>query len=488
MPEVVGRGPWRSVRVRITVAAAVVTAVAMAFAGWLVLRAVEDTQIGRLRHDVEARMDTVAARLEAGADPMTAAEAASDLAPVVILDEDGEVVGVGPVTLVGGQAQAQGLLTASRSTVGQVGTYPNVPVSPPDELTVPPGRARIRLVGSNANFEEVSQSVDTPTGLLTVVAGVPVDEVQQSVDAVRRSLLWGLPALVVAVAAFAWLSVGRALRPVEAIRSEVEAITASQMHRRVPEPTSDDEIGRLARTMNAMLGRLQGAAVRQRQFVSDASHELRSPVAAIRTDVEVALREGDGADWPAVGQAVLAEEERLERLLADLLVLAADDEGGAGPPCALDVVAVVRAEAERGRRVPVEVEVAGSPGLVAGSADALGRVVANLLDNAARHARHRVVATVEAPADATTVRVVVDDDGPGIPEADRERVFQRFTRLDDARTRDDGGARPGPRRGPLDRHPPRRPGARRGGAAGRRAPRRRAAGDQLRRSITIAMP
>ncbi len=295
-------------------------------------------------------------------------------------------------------------------------------------------------MGSNASFEEVSQSVDTPTGRLTVVAGVPVDEVQQSVDAVRRSLLWGLPALVAAVAAFAWLSVGRALRPVEAIRSEVEAITASQMHRRVPEPTSDDEIGRLARTMNAMLGRLQGAALRQRQFVSDASHELRSPVAAIRTDVEVALREGDGADWPAVGQAVLAEEERLERLLADLLVLAADDERGAGPPCEVDVVAVVRAEADRGRRVPVEVEVAGAPGPVAGSADALGRVVANLLDNAARHAHDRVVATVEAPGDAPTVRVVVDDDGPGIPEADRERVFQRFTRLDDARTRDDGGA------------------------------------------------
>jgi signal transduction histidine kinase len=442
MPDAVRQGPWRSVRVRITVAAAVVTAVAMVIAGWLVLRAVEDTQVGRLHDQVEARLDTVVARLEAGADPMTAAEAASVMAPVVVLDEDSAVVGVGPVTLVGGQPQAQSLLTVRQSILGQAGTYPNVLVPPPDEFTTKVGGpgAGIRLVGSGTDFEEVSRSVDSPSGRLTVVAGVPVDEVQRSVDAVRRSLLWGLPALVAAVAAFAWLSVGRALRPVEAIRTEVEAITASQMHRRVPEPGSDDEIGRLARTMNAMLGRLQGAAMRQRQFVSDASHELRSPVAAIRTDVEVALREGDAADWSATGRAVLAEEERLERLLGDLLVLAADDEGGSGAPCEVDVVAVVRAEAERGRRVPVEVEVDGEPCPVAGSADGLTRVVANLLDNAARHARGQVRVTVAGSGDGPGVRLVVDDDGPGIPEADRERVFERFTRLDDARTRDDGGA------------------------------------------------
>jgi signal transduction histidine kinase len=217
------------------------------------------------------------------------------------------------------------------------------------------------------------------------------------------------------------------------------------MHRRVPEPGSDDEIGRLARTMNAMLGRLQGTSLRQRQFVADASHELRSPVAAIRTDVEVALREGDRADWPAVGRAVLVEEERLERLLGDMLVLASDDERGAAPPCEVDLVALVRAEAERGRRVPVAVEVPDEvepPVTVAGSSDSLARVVANLVDNAARHARSRVqVAVAVDRSDAgRTVRLVVDDDGPGIPEADRERVFERFTRLDDARTRDDGGA------------------------------------------------
>jgi signal transduction histidine kinase len=454
MAEAVLRpGPWRSVRVRITLAAAVVTALAMAVAGWLVLRAVEDTQIGRLREQVEDRLDTVAARLQAGANPQVAADAAIDLAvPVVILDEDGTPVGAGPVTLVGGRAQAEDLLTRERilgqggSQAGtEAGMSTDVEVQPPAEVTTKlvggPGPG-IQLVRSGTELEEVSRSVDTPDGRLTVVAGVPVDEVQRSVDAVRRSLLWGLPALVAAVAAFAWLSVGRALRPVEAIRTEVEAITAAQMHRRVPEPGSDDEIGRLARTMNAMLGRLQGSAMRQRQFVSDASHELRSPVAAIRTDVEVALREGDAADWPAVGRAVLVEEDRLERLLGDLLVLAADDEGSTAAACEVDVVTLVHAEAERARRVPVAVEVEGTPGAVAGSTDALARVVANLVDNAARHARSEVRVTVAAAGAGSghTVRVTVDDDGPGIPEADRERVFERFTRLDDARARDDGGA------------------------------------------------
>ena len=409
--------PWRSVRVRMTVVAAVVAAVTVLGAGWLVLRGVEDTQIGRLRDRAEENLDAVAARLAAGADPQAAAEAGSALGPLTILDEHGEVVAAAPIRFVNGKAVAEQLALGAGVAGG--------------------ARSTVHFVVTGA-YEEVTRSVGTPRGRLTVVAGAPVDEVQRSLDAVRRSLVLGLPALVAAVAALAWLMVGRALRPVESIRREVEAITGSSMHRRVPEPGSDDEIGRLARTMNAMLGRLQGAAIRQRQFVSDASHELRSPVAAIRTDVEVALREGGGADWPAVGRAVLVEEDRLERLLADLLLLAADDEGGRSADGPVDLGAVATAEAERGRRVPVTVTVDGAPPPVAGSADALGRAVANLVDNAARHARTEVRVAVRS-RDAG-VRLVVDDDGPGIPAADRERVFQRFARLDDGRARDAGGA------------------------------------------------
>jgi signal transduction histidine kinase len=348
-----------------------------------------------------------------------------------------------------------------------------------------------------------------------------VDEVRRSVDALRRALVWGLPTVVVLVGGVAWLLVGRALRPVEAIRAEVEAIGGATMHRRVPEPGGHDEIGRLARTMNAMLARLEAAAVERRRFVSDASHELRSPVAAIRTDLEVALIEGDDADWPTVARAVLGEEGRLERLLDDLLVLAAGDETGpTGPGAAaplaapatadpVDVTSVVRAEAARARRVPVHVvdpAARGAPpppglpgpdrpdgfdgpsgsdaphgahgpagadgpagpadppdgaegpagadapaaahgsdgpaetqGVALASADPadVRRIVAHLVDNAARHARTQVTVTVTP---GPPVTVVVDDDGPGIAEADRERVFERFARLDDARSRDAGGA------------------------------------------------
>jgi signal transduction histidine kinase len=424
---------WRSVRVRIAVAAAVVSAVALAGAGWLLIRSVEDTQLGRLRDVAEDSLDAVAARLGAGADPQLAAEAADPTAAVVIVDEDGRVVGAGPVTLTGGLGTVESPLGQAGGTLVVRGEgAPGTPPIPPGEGAGP--GMQVRVLGSDAPFEQVTRQVSTPGGELTVVAGAPIDEVGRSVDAVRRALWAGVPLVALLVGALSWALVGRALRPVEAIRTEVEAISGSSMHRRVPEPPTDDEIGRLARTMNAMLGRLQGAAARQRQFVSDASHELRSPVAAIRTDVEVALREGPSADWPAVGSAVLVEEDRLERLLADLLVLAAGDEGGPVEPSTVDLAALAAGESERARRVPVEVSVPATPARAAGSPDALRRALSHLVDNAARHARTRVAVTV-GPG-----RLVVDDDGPGIPEPDRERVFERFTRLDDARARDQGGA------------------------------------------------
>ena len=184
--------------------------------------------------------------------------------------------------------------------------------------------------------------------------------------------------------------------------------------------------------------------------MSDASHELRSPVAAIRTDVEVALREGDRADWSAVGTAVLAEEARLERLLDDLLTLASADESGGAPRPdeRVDVDDLVADVAARPRRVPVRwarrVGATEHDELtVAGRGDDLARMLTNLVDNAARHADGGVDVGVDlasSPSGTNVVHLVVDDDGPGIPGADRRRVFDRFTRLDDGRARDGGGA------------------------------------------------
>jgi signal transduction histidine kinase len=237
-----------------------------------------------------------------------------------------------------------------------------------------------------------------------------------------------------------WILTGRALRPVELIRTEVEEIGAQDLHRRVPEPPTADEIGRLARTMNAMLARIEEATDRQRRFVEDASHELRSPLTGIRAQLEVDLAHPDRADWELTEREVLTDTVRLQRLVDDLLLLAAvDARGGPREPTPVDLDEVVLAEARRLRSVSsVTIDTARVSGAqVLGLADQLVRAVRNLLDNALRHANSRV--SVSLAEDGDTVTLVVADDGPGIPLEQRDHVFERFARVDGARTSDDGG-------------------------------------------------
>jgi signal transduction histidine kinase len=253
----------------------------------------------------------------------------------------------------------------------------------------------------------------------------------------------GLPALVALVGVIAWVLVGRALRPVEAMRAEAERITASTLHRRLPQPPTDDEVGRLTHTMNTMLDRLDTAAAQQRRFVSDASHELRSPIATLRAGLEVARSKPGPPGWPVRVDSLLAEEARLESLVDDLLLLAACDEHGpiTSPATPVDLTALATEEEQRPRRVPVQVvhTTADDHAVVVGGArHQLARALSNLVDNSARHATTVVRISVSHHRD--TARLVVDDDGPGIPPDDRERVFERFTRLDDGRARHDGGS------------------------------------------------
>jgi signal transduction histidine kinase len=536
------RGP-QSVRVRITLVAAVVTATAMGAGAWVFVRAVEDSQRGEIRRDTEDVLAEVAARLEAGEAPECAVQSidlttglirvtaedgtqtfavvagggsyaesmesrrdpgattpaggeqqpntstcgedlpdVGDQAPAAPGDvlvpsaerEEGESSpATGPVNGQAGGgaggdgatgadadggsgASSSGVVVGEGSGTGPAGsgsgesdatrvdgTTQDVPGAPEPGGGAAPGSEDLL---SSYDLETMTRPVETPDGTVMLTVGAPVDQVGRSIDAVRRALLVGMPLLLGLVVAAAWWLVGRALRPVEAIRTEAEAIGGSTLDRRVPAPDSGDEIGRLAQTMNAMLERLEASARRQRQFVADASHELRSPLSAIRTDLEVALLEGDRGDWRESVRASLQEEARLEALIADLLILAADDEDApAAPSTPVDVAALAAEEAARPRRLPVRCEGSASeggaddPGLVTtGSARQLRRVVANLLDNAVRHARSEVTVTVEQVG--TQVRLTVDDDGPGIPVADRERVFERFTRLDDGRTREEGGS------------------------------------------------
>jgi signal transduction histidine kinase len=277
--------------------------------------------------------------------------------------------------------------------------------------------------------------------------------IESSVHTLKTTLFWAIPGLVLLVGVIAWGVTGRALRPVETIRAEVTAISHTNLDQRVSEPRARDEVGLLARTMNEMLDRLQDASERQRRFVSDASHELRSPVAAMRATGEVALAHPDAADWQLVVRRMLTEDDRMEQIVGDLLELARGEDA-ALPDTPIDLDDVALEEVARARRSGVTVETgAVSAGRVRGSREQLTRVVRNLLDNATRHADSTVrvaLGTIEddqAPAtgDGATnghhgsVVLVVEDDGRGIPPEERERVFERFTRLDEGRARDEGG-------------------------------------------------
>ena len=295
-------------------------------------------------------------------------------------------------------------------------------------------------IGLDGEARVVVVTAGPPTDPVRVLVARSTGDLAQGVHLLRITLLIAFPLLVALLAAVLWRVLGAALRPVDALRAGAEEITGGTRAGRLPVPESRDEIHRLAVTLNGMLHRLDAARARQRAFVADAAHELRSPLTNMRTELEVAQRLPDTTDWPGLAGDLLTDVERLTRLVDDLLLLARADDGTARPTAApvreVDLGAVVGDVVSRYPdagyvRPAVPVTVTGEP-------DALGRVVANLMDNAVRHARSHV--RVAVTGENGQGRITVTDDGPGIPAADRERVFDRFTRLDDARARDAGGS------------------------------------------------
>jgi signal transduction histidine kinase len=294
--------------------------------------------------------------------------------------------------------------------------------------------------GLQGDFRVAAVSAQTATGPVVVYVGRGVRHVNHDVFVAAVILGVGLPSLVALVGTTTWFLVGRALKPVESIRQEVADISGSDLHRRVPQPATGDEIARLASTMNGMLDRLEAATDRQRRFVDDASHELRSPLAVLRGELEIALNHAGTADWPSVATRMLGDVSRQERLVHDLLFLARAEHGGERTPDVLvDLDVVVSDEVERVRiRSSAVIDVTGvSAAPVRGRAEDLARVVANLLDNAVRHAAGRVTITVGLKD--SCAELVVHDDGPGIPLHLREEIFERFARIDEDRSRNKGG-------------------------------------------------
>ncbi|WP_245730686.1 sensor histidine kinase [Micromonospora pallida] len=370
-----------------------------------------------------------------------------------------------PLPVAAGQVRVQVVDARGRVRAASIDADRLVPMLPADRIdhdTRQRTFVRGERLGLPGRVRVVSVPTGTPSEPLTVLVGRSMTDVTRSAQVVQLVLLAGIPLLVVVIGGVTWRVVGATLRPVEALRSGAEEITGRAGGGRLPVPASHDEIHRLAVTLNDMLARLEAARARQRAFLADAAHELRSPLTNMRTELEVAGRLGERTDWPVVAGDLLADTERLSRLVDDLLLLARLDEagntGGTGAPGRVagrgrratgpvELTALTRAVAARFPSPPVRVVPASGPRWTVGDPDELHRVLTNLIDNAVRHCRSTVVVEVIGPdpapdvtSDPDTHLVTVTDDGPGIPPADRERVFDRFTRLDDARDRDAGGA------------------------------------------------
>ncbi|MEV1005911.1 HAMP domain-containing sensor histidine kinase [Streptomyces sp. NPDC049881] len=457
-----------SVRARTAVGATVVVALALLAAGLFMLSALRDNvgqQVG-LQAEVTARdvagrlvTDTEIADLDLGIDvPVQVVD--RDSGALLAATEDLEAIsgtGTGEVVARAPAAPARDVpATAppdddgdgdgdddgddsgdddSADDQGGGGTA-LAPGEVADDIRSGSGSAVID--GESRDYRFAALDLTTPRGTDVVVwAGAPLGLEQVAVDSVRDSLVTGLPFVLLVVAGATWLLTRRAFRPVEGIRREMDAITHSgDLSRRVPQPATRDEIGRLATTTNETLAALESSVERQRRFVADASHELRSPIASLRTQLEVGQAHPELLDVPGAVQDTV----RLQALAADLLLLARLDAGErpAGKPVRLGTLVADEVAQRVGDRHPVRVTGDGGDPVVTGSRTQLARVLGNLLDNAQRHAAGAVRVAVLRRDGAAVVEVA--DDGAGVPEADRERIFERFVRLDDARSRDEGGA------------------------------------------------
>jgi len=406
-----------TVRVRIIFGVAAVFAIALAAASTFLLTRQRASLADDIETTIRLRADDLVAALEGGSLPSSIAISFEDASFVQIVDATGTVV---------------------RSS-------PNIE-GEPAVTTFNPGGSRTAArtlrdlpIGDDP-FRVVAETAGRGASEFTVYVGGSLEPVDDAVDDLLLALALGAPALLAVVIALTWVAVGRALSPVEQIRAEVDSINESELHLRVLQPPGGDEIGRLAATMNHMLARLEDAAARNRRFLADASHELRSPLAGIRSQLEVDLAHPDRADWQTTERDVLDETLHMQRLVDDLLTLAALDEPSTpSRHDVLDLDEFVLTEVRRLRtRGKVTIDARGvRAAQTTGDAASLGRAIRNLLDNAERHAAEMV--TVSVDENNSEIRIIVSDDGPGVAAADRERIFQRFARADESRSRHDGG-------------------------------------------------
>ncbi len=396
------------VRVRVTLAATVVALLGASIGSIVFVISLRHSLHESLVASAEQQSAAVVAQLNDGTEPSSAVVGTIDDVTTQILDENGALVASDRAKRV----------KPLRTTPGTSGG--------------------VRVKGLHDSYIVVAERADN--GMLAVV-GKSEEELQSATATAVGLLLIAVPVGVALLAAVIWISIGRALRPVEGMRREATAVTSEDLHRRLPVPDGNDEISLLARTLNEMLDRIDSAQRLQRQFVSDASHELRSPLASMRQLTEVAERFPDSISSLELAQEIRAEERRMEELVTALLTLARLDNSTAaeaGSVVDLDDVVIEEVTRFLYREGPVELHAGNlTAAQVRGNPVLMAQLVRNLLSNAVRHASSSVQVSLVVNGNAATLQV--DDDGEGIPVADREHVFERFVRLDEARHRDAGG-------------------------------------------------
>jgi signal transduction histidine kinase len=438
------RGPWRrlvpwwhrrGLRARVTLTAAAGLLVAFAAADLLLFSVVRVALARSVDDAARQAAGQIVALINSQPLPQPVPVTAGTVV-IQVLAPDGRIID--------GSAAADRLdplLPLSRAAVsartGQAVTVEGAPYDlPPTRLSV------VAAAAANGDL---------------VIAAVPYGSADASLSVVGRALAFGTPLLFALFTWAIWLAVGSTLRPIALLRRGAASISATGVPAELPVPLARDEVRSLAVTLNDMLGRLALAQQRQRDLVSDTAHELRSPIASIRAQLEVALDHPSGQDWAQTARDVHADVLRLARLAEDLLTLARLDEralapraaaagtgAGTGIGAGADLARVSAAVVGRygSARVPVVLaDAGGGPCPVAGDRSGLDRVLVNLIDNAVRYAATRV--TVSVRRGDGWCELAVTDDGPGIRPEDAERAFGRFTRLDCARSRDDreaGGA------------------------------------------------
>jgi signal transduction histidine kinase len=419
MPGFVRRA---GVRARSTWAALFVVAVALAVGAAVLVLLLQRTLITSVTDLAESRAFDVAGQV--------AEEGETGLAR--------ELVENTRVTQLIQVVNAQDKVVASSSPKGA--GQPLTDSRPPAGRSVQDEVGEMPLLDDDSPYLIVARGTEFRGARYTVVVASSVETQRDTVTTVTTYLLVGFPLLLVFVGVATWMLVGRALRPVERIRSRVHGIGVGQLSDRVPVPAAEDEIARLAVTMNEMLDRLQSGQETQRRFVADASHELRSPIASLMAALDVIVADESGAAAPELHQVMQEETERMRRLVEDLLLLArADDTGLRIQRTDVDLDDLVGIELRRLRTANgISVEGVVPPVRVSGDAAKLSQVLRNLADNAVQAAHGKVRFTLAE--EAGTATVTVEDDGDGIPAGERSRVFERFVRLDASRARGSGGS------------------------------------------------